>query len=183
MHHEEENNTFLGLTEVQESTGIPKATLKRYMINHEEFIEVKKVGRQNKLNAADIEKLKRIRQLYNDGLKREDINARLRGPEVINHTSTEAQTNEVKEDIKEIKRLLILQLRENEQQKQFNEHLLYEIRQLKNELRRFDEERLTSFENEMNDTIQSLKEVSSSQDAPKGHWFSLSRMFDKQKKE
>ncbi|KGP71289.1 hypothetical protein [Pontibacillus yanchengensis] len=183
MHDDGEINTFLGLTEVQELTGIPKATLKRYLINHQEFIEVKKVGRQNKLKATDLDTVKTIRQLYNDGYKREDINAKFKGPQVMDQLPPHTSNKELGDDVKEIKRLLLSQQRENEQQRQFNEHLLYEIRQLKNELRRFDEERFSSLENELNETIQSLKEVSSSQDAPKGHWFSLSRMFDKQKKE
>jgi Fic family protein len=40
-----DNDKYISISEAEKLTGIPNATLKRYMLNHSEFIQFRKKGR------------------------------------------------------------------------------------------------------------------------------------------
>lgn len=119
---------FIGVHEASEYTNIPSETLKRYLLNHEPFLNFKKEGRRYKIAVESLEILKKIREWYSEGLMKEDVNERLSEegvPVTITvHESEEKRLVSVNEELEEMKNMLKTQM-------QFNQYLLKEIQELK----------------------------------------------------
>lgn len=123
---------YLTITELAEQTDIPNSTCRRYLTAFEAFFVVKGGSRLKKYEAEAVNILKRIKHLYEEGLETNEIFDVLKGefPLVVNdeeQRKTSEQTPVVsslatKEDILEIKKAL-------EQQQQFNQALLQEMKQ------------------------------------------------------
>ncbi len=107
------NVEYIGITEAETLTGIPNATLKRYILNHPQFIHFKKMGREYRIRITEIEKLKVIRKLYNEGHKMEVVNEKLEAeglPVTITSNSEEGlNLISVNEEVAELKNMLTLQ--------------------------------------------------------------------------
>lgn len=164
-------NKYISISESEQLTGIPNATLKRYILNHSEFIQFKKQGREYRIKVTELEKLKLIRKLYNEGLKREDVNERLEAEGIpVTITLDEAEEKgliSVNEEIAEMKKLLNMQM-------QFNQHLLKEVQELKRIVNRKEVEMIQELRNSMQEakqeTLKALEEASTSKE--KRSWFS-----------
>ena len=104
---------YIGITEAEALTGIPNATLKRYILNHPQFIHFKKIGREYRIRITEIEKLKIIRKLYNDGHKMDVVNEKLatEGLPITITSNSEDGLNliSVNEEVAELKSMLVLQ--------------------------------------------------------------------------
>lgn len=128
---------FISISEAETMTGIPNATLKRYVLNHPQFITYKKEGREYRVLLSDIEKLKRIRQLYNDGLKKDAVNERLEAdglPVTLTSYSEEgADLVSMNEEMEEMKRLLRVQTEYIQRVDQRFEGLMQGLQQLSKE--------------------------------------------------
>lgn len=123
---------YLTITEIAEQTDIPNSTCRRYLAAFEPFFSVKGGSRLKKYESDAVNVLKRIKQLYDEGLETHEIFDMLKNefPLVVNseeqrETSEQAPvipTLATSEDIAEIKKSL-------EEQKQFNQALLQEMKQ------------------------------------------------------
>jgi hypothetical protein len=168
-----DNDKYISISEAEQLTGIPNATLKRYMLNHSEYIQFRKKGREYRLKITELDKLKLIRKLYNEGLKREDVNERLEAEGIPVTITLDEYENKslisVNEEIAELKKLLNMQM-------QFNQHLLKEVQELKQIVNRKEAEMIQELRNSMQEvkqeTLKALEEASASKE--KG-WFS--RLF------
>lgn len=122
---------YLTVAEIAEQTDIPNSTCRRYLATFEAFFAVKGGSRLKKYEGSAVDVLKRIKGLYEEGLETNEIFDVLKGefPLVVNdeeqressesvHTSTLATID----DIEEIKTAL-------EEQKEFNQALLQEMKQ------------------------------------------------------
>ena len=107
------DSLYLSITEAEVLTGIPNATLKRYILNHPQFIHFKKMGREYRIRSTEIEKLRIIRKLYNDGHKMDAVNEKLEAeglPVTITSNSEEGlNLISVNEEVAELKTMLALQ--------------------------------------------------------------------------
>ena len=128
---------FISISEAETMTGIPNATLKRYVLNHPQFITYKKEGREYRILLSDMEKLKRIRQLYNDGLKKDGVNERLEAdglPVTLTSYSEEgADLVSMNEEMEEMKCLLRVQTEYIQRVDQRFEGLMQGLQQLSKE--------------------------------------------------
>jgi len=162
-----EQAEYIPLSKGVELTGITNATLKRYMLNHAEFINYRKVGREYRLNINDLEKLKLIRKYYSSGMKRDEVHQKLEieGYPVtftVNE-SEELDIISVNQELSEMKKMLQLQ-------NLHQEKLIGELKQeLKQEMNKRDE-LLTRF---MKDSMQARKELATAlEEEKKKSWWS-----------
>ena len=161
---------FIGVPEASEYTNIPPETLKRYLLNHESFLNFKKEGRRYKIAVESLEILKKIREWYSEGLMKEDVNERLSEegvPITITvHESEEKRLVSVNEELEEMKNMLKTQM-------QFNQYLLKEVQELKQIVNRREAAMIQELRNSMQkakeETLKALEEVAASK---KGSWFS-----------
>lgn len=145
---------YIPLSKAVELTSIPNGTLKRYMLNHSQFVDFKKVGREYRININDLEIIKIIRTLYNQGLKQNAVDEKLES-EGIPVTITIPEENNsslvnVNEELSQLKNMV--QLNNNVQEK-----LISELMELKQEINRKD----ATILNFMKESMESRKEIAS----------------------
>jgi hypothetical protein len=174
MNNGQISDKYISISEAEELTGIPNATLKRYMLNHSEFIQFKKQGREYRIKITELEKLKLIRKFYNEGLKKEAVNERLVTEGIpVTITLNESEDKSlvsVNEELAELKNMLKMQM-------EFNLHLLQELHELKQMVNRKEAEMIQELRNSMkqakDEAIKTLQKAAASKE--KRSWFN--RLF------
>lgn len=164
------SDEYISISKAEELTGIPNATLKRYVLNHSEFIQFKKQGREYRIKVTELEKLKLIRKLYNEGLKKEAVHERLVAEgipvTIIVNESEDKSLVFVNEELTELKNMLKMQM-------EFNQHLLQELHELKQMVNRKEAEMIQELRNSMkqakDEAMKVLQEAATSKE--KRSWF------------
>lgn len=188
---------YLSNTEASEMTGIPVATMKRYMLNHSDYVNYKKVGREYRIAESSLEVLNYIRGLYNEGILQQDVNERLMNSKYDKFIFVEEKTEEnpislLNSEVKSLKDMLKEQ---GDYMKVQSEYLKAQNEQIK-ELRQAIEDRdnrlfdyLKQLENKVNEPAIELEEkteeVEEVKEAPqtkevkekKGNW--ITKIFKK----
>ena len=192
-------NSFLSIKELKEALPeIPENSLKRYLLEHQEYLDVRKEHNRYKVHASDIEKLKLIRQFYSEGLKKEEVNAKLDEagiPIVITLDSNEDQSLvSVNQELTDMKKLVSFLVQQNEQSriqqnkvKEQNQQLIHEVQEMKQLIEEMREEQERKHESEralLRESIlatqKTMEQVASSVEAKKGRWKRLwNRLFGK----
>lgn len=192
-------NSFLSIKELKEALPeIPENSLKRYLLEHQEYLDVRKEHNRYKVHASDIEKLKLIRQFYSEGLKKEEVNAKLDEagiPIVITFDSDEDQSLvSVNQELTDMKKLVSFLVQQNEQSriqqnkvKEQNQQLIHEVQEMKQLIEEMREEQDRKHESEralLRESIlatqKTMEQVASSVEAKKGRWKRLwNRLFGK----
>jgi hypothetical protein len=192
-------NSFLSIKELKEALPeIPENSLKRYLLEHQEYLDVRKEHNRYKVHASDIEKLKLIRQFYSEGLKKEEVNAKLDEagiPIVITFDSDEDQSLvSVNQELTDMKKLVSFLVQQNEQSriqqnkvKEQNQQLIHEVQEMKQLIEEMREEQDRKHESEralLRESIlatqKTMEQVASSVEANKGRWKRLwNRLFGK----
>ena len=123
---------YITISEIAEQTDIPNSTCRRYLASFESFFLVKGGSRLKKYEEHAIDVLKRIKDLYENGMDTQEIHNVLANefPVVINGDEEEAKKSEqapvpllaTGEDIQEIKKAL-------DEQQNFNKLLLEKLEQ------------------------------------------------------
>ncbi len=185
-------NQYLTMKELKEALpDIPENSLKRYLQEHAEYINFKKEHNRYKVQASEVEKLKFIRKLYSDGLKKEEVTAKLEEagiPVIITVDNEEESTStslmNVNHELTDMKKLVSFLVQQNEQSRlsqnkirEQNKQLIHEVQELKQtieELRRAQEqghekesEKVTSLYEKLMATQKSVEEVASAVEAEK----------------
>ncbi|MFD0051499.1 hypothetical protein ACFVHQ_19635 [Actinomycetes bacterium NPDC127524] len=129
---------------------IPENNLKRYLMEHKQFLDFKKEHNRYRVHVSEVEKIKLIGKFYSEGLKKEEVNAKLEesGLHVtINH---DAEKNKslvsVNQEMSDMKKLISFLVQQNEQArlnqnkiKSQNKDLLSEIQEMKEVIEEFRE--------------------------------------------
>lgn len=184
-------NQYLTMKELKETLPeIPENSLKRYLQEHAEYINFKKEHNRYKIQAAETEKLKFIRKLYSDGLKKEEVNAKLEEagiPVTITIDEEESSSTSlttVNHELTDMKKLVSFLVQQNEQSRlqqnkirEQNKQLIHEVQELKQtindliEAREFghekESEKVTSLYEKLIATQKSVEEVASAIEAEK----------------
>lgn len=92
-----EGTKFISIKQAEELTGIPEATLKRYMLKHDLFINFKKVHNHYQLKISALKKLELIRKWYSEGFKREAIDEMLSNEGLSMTITTNENTKKLKD--------------------------------------------------------------------------------------
>lgn len=169
---------YLSIAEIAELADIPNSTCRRYLASFESFFLVKGGSRLKKYEISSVDILKRIKQLYDEGMDTTEIHSVLVNefPLVIDNEKQEQKEKATttpglatSEDIAEIKKAL-------EQQQQFNEMLVKKLDEqntyIKDSLDRRDKELIKSIRE-----IQEAKQLTAaSEEKPEKKGF-FKRLF------
>ena len=136
-------NQYLTIKELKEALPeIPENSLKRYLQEHEEYLNFKKDHNRYKIHVSEIEKLKMIRQYYSEGLKKEEVNIKLEESGfpitiTIDHDNNTSLVS-INSELTDMKKLISFLVQQNEQTriqsnkiKDQNQQLIYEVNQLR----------------------------------------------------
>lgn len=175
---------YLPIAEIAELADIPNSTCRRYLADFEAFFIVKGGSRVKRYEVAAVDVLKRIKQLYDDGMGTTEIHNVLVNEFPLVIDGEKERTEEAaahvpglatSEDIAEIKQAL-------EQQKQFNEQLVKKLDEqnqyIKESLERRDRQLMESLRATLEERKQAaLQEAAAEEERKaKGFW---ARLFGK----
>ena len=132
--------SYLSLKQLTELLNIHGNTIRGYINRHPEFVKFHKVHNRYKVHKSAVETLKTIKNLYSNGLKREEVDDYLRDSgvpvtiSVNDKKSTSFST--INEEVQELKNMFNVQ-QENmlQMQMQFNQKLVHQIEDEKKELK------------------------------------------------
>lgn len=169
---------FIGVPEASEYTNIPPETLKRYLINHEQFLNFKKEGRRYKISVESLDLLKKIRELYSEGLLKEDVNDHLASDGLPITITLKNQENKgsisINDELSDIKKMLHQQEEQMKQQMQFNQKLVEELQkvnhtnqELKQMVNRKDNELIGELRKGLLESKRMIEEASASAELEK----------------
>jgi Xaa-Pro aminopeptidase len=181
---------------------IPENSLKRYLQEHQEYLNFKKEHNRYIVHISEIDKLTLIRKLYADGLKREEVNAKLEESGIPITITYDANENEslvsVNHELTDMKKLVSFLVQQNEQSrfqqnkiKELNQHLMNEVQELRNMIEEIREVQIIEYEREHEKvasilasllaTQKTIEEVAISVHMKKDRWFwqPVQRLFKK----
>src|SRR3954454_19044290 len=186
-------NTYLTMKELKEALPeIPENSLKRYIQEHQEYLDFKKEHNRYKVHVSEIEKLKIIRQLYSAGLKKEEVNDKLEAsgiPVTITYNVDESKSLvSVNHELTDMKKLVSFLVQQNEQSrlqqnkiKEQNQDLINEVQELRNTIEEMREAQNIEREREMEKvslllekllvTQKMIEEVAISFESKRDNWF------------
>ena len=130
VNAERKEANFIGVTEASKETSINPETLKRYLRNHSEFLDVKKEGRRYKINVESLEVLRKIKHHYDQGLLKDDVTKKLETSGlpityiISDQDDSEENLVSVNDELAEMKnamRLMIESVNQNQEQMRKNE--------------------------------------------------------------
>ncbi|WP_245602162.1 hypothetical protein [Peribacillus kribbensis] len=136
-------NPYLTMKELKDLLpDIPENSLKRYLIEHEEYLNFKKEHNRYRVHVSEVEKIKLIRKFYSEGLKKEEVNSKLEESGVRVTITYDPEENKslvsVNQEMEDMKRLMSFLVQQNEQArmnqnkiKSQNKDLLREIQEMK----------------------------------------------------
>ena len=179
---------------------IPENSLKRYIQEHQEYLDFKKEHNRYKVHVSEIEKLTTIRQLYSAGLKKEEVNDKLEEsgiPITITYNEDDSKSLvSVNHELSDMKKLVSFLVQQNEQSrlqqnqvKEQNKQLIHEVQELKGTIEEIRQTVVNGHERESEiealfcdrllATQKSIEEVASSIEVKKnkGLWFSQIKDF------
>ena len=179
-------NQYLTIKELKEALPeIPENSLKRYLQEHEEYLNFKKDHNRYKIHVSEIEKLKMIRQYYSDGLKKEEVNIKLEESGfpitiTIDHDNNTSLVS-INSELTDMKKLISFLVQQNEQTriqsnkiKDQNQQLIHEVNQLREMLQKevIREAKTVAFLSEsLIATQKTVEEVVSSVEVEKSRGF------------
>ena len=178
---------------------IPENSIKRYIQEHQEYLDYKKEHNRYKVHVSEIEKLKIIRQFYSAGLKKEEVNDKLEEsgfPITITYNEGDSKSLvSVNHELSDMKKLVSFLVQQNEQSrlqqnkvKEQNKQLIHEVQELKGTIEEIrqtfvvEHERETEIEALLRDSLlatqKSIEEVASSIEVKKNKGLWLVHMKD-----
>lgn len=200
-------NQYLSMKELKEALPeIPENSLKRYLQEHQEYLNFKKEHNRYKIHTSEIEKLKLIRQFYSEGLKKEEVNDKLDEsglPITITYDADEMTTRlPVNNELTDMKKLVSFLVQQNEQSrlqqnkvKEQNQQLIQEVHELKQIIENIwqaqrleherESERVTTLQESLLTTQKTVEEIASSVETKKMKlqllWKKLSGIWSRNK--
>jgi hypothetical protein len=186
-------NQYLTMKELKEMLPeIPENSLKRYLQEHQEYLNFKKEHNRYIVHISEVETITLIRKLYADGLKREEVNAKLEESGIPMTITFDADENQslmsVNHELTDMKKLVSFLVQQNEQSrlqqnkiKEQNQDLINEVQELRNiieemrEVQNIERERETekvaSLLEKLLVTQKTIEEVAISFESKRDNWF------------
>lgn len=182
-------NQYLSMKELKEALPeIPENSLKRYLQEHQEYLNFKKEHNRYKIHASEIEKLRMIRQFYSEGLKKEEVNEKLDESGIpitiiydMNDMNSQLPINNELSDMKKLVSFLVQQNEQSRLQqnkvKEQNQQLIQEVQGLKQIIENIwqvqrleherESERVTSLQESLLNTQKTVEEIATSVETKK----------------
>lgn len=135
------NNQWYTVAEIEQKTGIPHQTIRRYIKNHSHHLIMKKQHKSYLINEQSIKVIEQVRNWYSDGMNSEQVDEALATSGIpMNITIESEQSDEnpvsinlaeglinIEKQVSELTNLLNKQIEANEDQKDFNKALLKKL--------------------------------------------------------
>jgi DNA-binding transcriptional MerR regulator len=154
------NEKWLSVMDIEKQTGIPDATIRRYLRNHGHHIQIKKRGKVYFISSDSLVVIKKIRELYDKGKQSEDIEETLRD---MNVPVTITVTDDEKEVTVNASEVLLQLKKEMNEQKKFNQLLLETLQKQQEYINTKLEERDRKLNESLREILESKKEIASSE--------------------
>lgn len=159
------NDKWLYVTDVEKETGIPSATIRRYIRNHGHHLQLKKRGKVYMVASESLSVIKNIRDLYDQGKRLEDIEDALRS---MNIPMTITVTHDEREMTVNASEVLVQLQKDMEEQKEFNQSLLEIIQKQQEYINTKLEERDQKLLQSIREIQEAKKEIAVSHEKKKG---------------
>ncbi|MBS4218710.1 DUF3967 domain-containing protein [Bacillus sp. FJAT-49711] len=155
------NDKWLYVTDVEKQTGIPSATIRRYIRNHGHHLQLKKRGKIYLVASESLSFIKNIRDLYDQGKRLEDIEDALRSMNIpMTHDEREMTVN--------ASEVLVQLQKDMEEQKKFNQSLLETIQKQQEYINTKLEERDQKLLQSIREIQEAKREIAVSHEKKKG---------------
>lgn len=167
-----ENEKWFSVMEIEKQTGIPDATIRRYIRNHGHHLQIKKRGKSYLIASETLTVIKKIRELYDKGKQSEDVEDILR---YMNVPVTITMTDDEKEVTVNASEVLIQLQKDMNEQKNFNQSLLETLQKQQEYITIKLEERDRRLIESIREMQEVKKEIASSEEKKKKGFFT--RLF------
>lgn len=165
---------WLNVNEVEKQTGIPDATIRRYIRNHGHQLQIKKRGKSYLIASESLSVIKTIRELYDKGKQLEDVDDTLRK---MNVPVTITVTDNEKEVTVNASEVLIQLQKDMDEQKKFNQTLLETLQKQQEYINTKLEERDRRLIESIREIQETKKQVAAVNEKEKKNWWS--KLFSK----
>lgn len=166
---------WLSVIEIEKETGIPNATIRRYIRTHGHHLQIKKRGKSYFVASESLSVIKKIRELYDNGKQSEDVEETLTKMNVPVTITMNDNDRVVTVNAAEV--LAQLQKDMNEQKK-FNRSLLEIIHKQQEYISTKLEERDQRLIESIREMQAAKKEIASTHEKKKGFF---SKLFSSKK--
>lgn len=156
---------WLPVIEVEKQTGIPDATIRRYIRNHGHHLQIKKRGKSYLIASESLSVIKKIRELYDKGKQSEGVEETL---SQMNMPMTITVTDDEKEVTVNTGQVLIQLQKDMNEQKKFNQLLLERLDQQQEYIDNKLEERNQELTKSLRTLLEVKKQIAAS--AQKKWW-------------
>ena len=156
---------WLPVIEVEKQTGIPDATIRRYIRNHGHHLQIKKRGKSYLIANESLSVIKKIRELYDKGKQSEGVEETL---SQMNMPMTITMTDDEKEVTVNTGQVLIQLQKDMNEQKKFNQLLLERLDQQQEYIDNKLEERNQELTKSLRTLLEVKKQIAAS--AQKKWW-------------
>lgn len=163
---------WLYVVEIEKQTGIPDATIRRYIRTHGHHLQIKKRGKSYLIANESLTGIKKIRELYDKGKQSEDVEEILRR---MNMPVTITVTDDEKEVTISASEVLVQLQKDMNEQKKFNQSLLETLQKQQDYINQKLEERDRKLIESLREFSEAKKEIASGKEEKKKGFFT--RLF------
>lgn len=156
---------------------IPENSCKRYLQEHEQFLNYRKVHNRFQIHVSAVDTLKTIRRLYGEGMRKEGVDEYLNSsgvPVTITVDSEEGKDLiSVNQELQEMKKMMEMQVQFNQRiaqqmeadKKEMKEAFQQEIQELKTIINRQESEKITQLRVSMDESKQAVEKATATAEA------------------
>lgn len=155
------NENWFYVTDVEKQTGIPNATIRRYIRNHGHHLKIKKRGKSYLISDESLPIIKNIRELYEQGKQLEDVEEALRK---MNMPVTITMNDDERKMTVNANELLLQLQKDMNEQKKFNQLLLETLQKQQEYINTRLEERDQNLMKAINEILDSKKQIAAKEE-------------------
>jgi Fic family protein len=170
------NDKWFSVMDIEKQTGIPDATIRRYIRNHGHHLQIKKRGKSYLIANGSLTTIKIIRSLYDKGKQSEDIEETLRK---MNMPVTVTVTDNEKEMTVSSSEVLVQLQKDMNEQKKFNQSLLETLQKQQEYINTKLEERDRVLLQSIRELQETKKQIASSEEEKKKKKGFFSSLFNR----
>jgi DNA-binding transcriptional MerR regulator len=170
------DDKWFSVMDIEKKTGIPDATIRRYIRNHGYHLQIKKRGKSYLIANESLTTIKTIRSLYDKGKQLEDIEETLRK---MNMPVTVTVTENEKEMTVSSSEVLIQLQKDMNEQKKFNQSLLETLQKQQEYINTRLEERDRILLESIRELQETKKQIASSEEEKKKKKGFFSSLFNR----
>jgi|SRR5690606_22900986 len=155
------NEEWFYVTDIEKQTGIPNATIRRYIRNHGHHLKIKKRGKSYLISSESLSIIRNIRELYDQGKQLEDVEEALRQMNMPVTITMNDNEHEMTVNVSE----LLLQLQKDiDEQKKFNQLLLETLQKQQEYINTRLEERDKNLMEAIREITESKKQIAAKEE-------------------